>query len=415
MANKVLLIEDDDALRQSLAQTVELAGMTPLPMASYVQARRSIRANFAGVILSDIRMPHQDGFDVLRSAQTADKDLPVILLTGHSDVPTAMRAMKNGAWDYLEKPCSTDRLTEVLRRAQAHRALVLKSRAAERALLRNDPAATHFPGAGPASETLRTALRKVAATRSHVCLYGATGVGRRQAAYAINRLSPDDPVLMRIDANGPLTIPAGGFTSPDRPTDLVCRNMEKASAETVLAVQSLMTAAGLRLIFLSDRPATALPAAEAFDDPAAMNAVVDIHVPTLDQRREDLADIYEMLLRQAARNLDVDMPDIPASVATEIAARQWTGNLPELRAFATATLQGGGSHFDNRAARTLAEQVDAFEKLVITDALKRHNGRAAEAAKSLGLPRNTFYDRLTKHGLSSTDFRQAGDDSGGIN
>ena len=88
MSNQVLLIEDDDALRVSLTQTMELAGFTPIPTSSFVQARRTIRANFSGVILSDIRMPHQDGFDVLAHAKRADADLPVILLTG---IPTCRR------------------------------------------------------------------------------------------------------------------------------------------------------------------------------------------------------------------------------------------------------------------------------------------------------------------------------------
>ena len=160
MTVQVLLIEDDEALRTSLAQTMELEGLAVMPAQNFVQARRSIRANFPGVILSDIRMPHQDGFDVLTTARNADPELPVILMTGHSDVPTAMRAMKEGAYDYLEKPCSTDRLLEVLQRALTHRTLVLKSRRIERALFKSDAAALSFPGSSEVSVNLRRALRQ---------------------------------------------------------------------------------------------------------------------------------------------------------------------------------------------------------------------------------------------------------------
>ncbi len=128
MLHKVILIEDDTDLRRSIEQTLELADLEPIATNGFTQARRSIRANFRGVILSDIQMPDQNGFDVLRFCQAKDPDLPVILLTGHSDVPTAMRAMKEGAYDYLEKPCDPDRLVEVLRRALEHRALVLENR-----------------------------------------------------------------------------------------------------------------------------------------------------------------------------------------------------------------------------------------------------------------------------------------------
>ena len=129
MIKKVLIIEDDPALRASIVQTLELEDLEPIPTGSFTQARRTIRSNFRGIILSDIKMPDHDGFDVLRFVQERDPDLPVVLLTGFSDVPTAMKAMKEGAYDYLEKPCDPNRLTDTLRRALDHRELVLENRA----------------------------------------------------------------------------------------------------------------------------------------------------------------------------------------------------------------------------------------------------------------------------------------------
>ncbi len=129
MTRKVLIIEDDAVLRASIVQTLELEDLEPIPTSGFIQARRSIRSNFNGVILSDIKMPNHDGFEVLRFVQARDSDLPVILLTGYSDVPTAMRAIKEGAYDYLEKPCDPERLIDTLRRALAHRKLVIENRA----------------------------------------------------------------------------------------------------------------------------------------------------------------------------------------------------------------------------------------------------------------------------------------------
>ncbi len=128
MIQKVLIIEDDAALRASVVQSLELEDLEPIPTSNFTQARRSIRSNFRGIVLSDIKMPNHDGFDVLRFTQSRDPDLPVVLMTGYSDVPTAMRAIKEGAYDYLEKPCDPDRLVETLRRALDHRALVLENR-----------------------------------------------------------------------------------------------------------------------------------------------------------------------------------------------------------------------------------------------------------------------------------------------
>lgn len=128
MLTKVLIIEDDAVLRASTVQTLELADLEPIPTSSFTQARRSIRSNFRGVILSDIKMPDHSGFDVLEFANARDTDLPVVLLTGHSDVPTAMHAMRHGAYDFLEKPCDPTKLIDTLTRALEHRALVLENR-----------------------------------------------------------------------------------------------------------------------------------------------------------------------------------------------------------------------------------------------------------------------------------------------
>ncbi|MDC0738274.1 response regulator [Cognatishimia sp. SS12] len=128
MSKKILIIEDDPVLRASIVQTLELEDLEPIPTNGFTQARRSIRSNFNGVILSDIHMPDHTGFDVLEFALARDADLPVVLLTGHSDVPTAMRALKQGAYDYLEKPCDPDALVATLRRALNHRAAVLENR-----------------------------------------------------------------------------------------------------------------------------------------------------------------------------------------------------------------------------------------------------------------------------------------------
>lgn len=157
MIRKVLIIEDDAALRNSIVQLLELEDLEPLPTNGFQQARKSIRSNFRGILLSDIRMPHHDGFDVLRFTQSRDPDLPVVLLTGHSDVATAMRAVKQGAYDYLEKPCDPDRLIDSVRRALSHRSLVLENRAYSDAL----QSAPQETDEGTLTEQLEAQERKI--------------------------------------------------------------------------------------------------------------------------------------------------------------------------------------------------------------------------------------------------------------
>ena len=408
MTGQVLLIEDDEALRSSLAQTIDLAGMTPLAMASFVQAKRSIRSNFTGVVLTDIQMPHQDGFDVLGFAQSVDKDLPVILLTGHSNVPTAMRALREGAYDYLEKPCSTERLIEVLGRALSHRSLVLKSRRIERALIRSDPIASLFPGKGQATQALCSALRQVAGTRSHVHLFGAAGTGKKQAAYALNQAADEPCAFLSLNLSLTGENAIADLKVPDGPWDLSLKHFDLATARQQGDLSKLLQdCPGLRLISSSVHPLRSMRDTTLTDDAELLAATIEIRMPTLAERREDLAEIFEFLLRQTIRSLESDMPEIPDTVLQEVAMRPWPGNLPELRAFAMSFALGKQVQVGPVRNLTLAEQLDAFEKLVLSETLKRTGGRAAEAAKSLGLPRNTFYDRLARYGLSAKDFRPA--------
>jgi len=136
----VLLVDDDAAVREALAQTIDLAGMQPIPAASFVAAKDHIRRDFPGVILSDLRMPGRDGFHLLTYAHEVDNDLPVVLLTGEGDIPLAVAAMEQGAFDFLEKPCAPSELVTVLTRAIAAREAVLASRAETAQTEAGDPA-----------------------------------------------------------------------------------------------------------------------------------------------------------------------------------------------------------------------------------------------------------------------------------
>lgn len=406
MKRQVLLIEDDDGLRTSLAQTIELAGMIPLAMSGYVQARRHLRANFSGVVLSDIRMPHQDGFDVLRAARSADEELPVILLTGHSDVPTAMRAMKEGAWDYLEKPCSTERLVEVLDRAMAHREVVLRSRRVERQLRRNDPALAAFPGSGTVSSAFREQLRAAAEHRLPLHIYGAPGAGRRQAAQVINRLAPEPAEFVQLvvghDAASALRQLGGAGVE----ADIVLVLPEGGDAESLHAAWQEVAAVhpDCRPIVVAGVPSGEVAGAVAGpDDP------MELRVPSLEERREDIPEIFEVALRQAVGGPDADTPEVTEEVLAELTARPWSGNLPELREFARAVAFGGETGLDGTAL-TLAEQMEAFEKRVIEETLRKTGGKAVEAARLLGLPRNTLYDRLARYGISAKSFKPGQED-----
>ncbi|MEM9851388.1 MAG: response regulator [Pseudomonadota bacterium] len=308
MNQSVLLVEDDDALRDSLAQTLEIEGITVIATAQFAQARRVIRANFNGVVLTDIRMPGADGFDVLALARGVDEELPVVMLTGEADVPMAIRAMKEGAWEFLEKPCSTDRLLEVLGRALRARALALRSRASEQRLRRGDLAAVNFPGRSDASRDLRRALRAAAEGRRPVVLTGPAGVGKKQAAHTLFHL---------MDTGGRFqaeTVPlAGNFALAPDTRVLSLKRAERLGHDDAARLNAAgVDRANLRLIAATQG---AVPGWIAARDP------VEIAMPSLADRAPDVSVIFEELLRMAARNADRDMPPVTPDLLARVAGR----------------------------------------------------------------------------------------------
>ena len=146
VANTVLLVEDDKSLRRSIAQVFELEELDVMEAGTVIEAEDHISTSFDGVVLSDIRLPGKDGFDLLAHARKTDADLPVILLTGAGDIPMAVRAMSQGASEFLEKPCHPDELVKKIRHWLKARSLVLENRRLERLLLERDEARRLFPG-----------------------------------------------------------------------------------------------------------------------------------------------------------------------------------------------------------------------------------------------------------------------------
>lgn len=406
MTRQVLLIEDDKVLRIALAQTLALDGMEVVQSASYVACKSWITKEFRGVILSDIRMPGRDGFDVLAASQRVDPDLPVILLTGEGDVPTAVRAMSAGAYDFLEKPCAPDHLIEVLNRAIAHRTLVLKTRQMEQQLRHSDPAAMNFPGPSEVTEDLRAALRRAAGLPVHLHLFGVAGAGRRLAAHTIHALSNDRQVFLTLSLDRARSDLLDAPDIPDVPTTLSVKFLGAATRAHETGILKLIEDhPQLRIITSDPRSLADLRAAGLSKDLYFALTLLEIKVPSLAERKADLPVLFEALVRQACRSLNRDMPIISEGVYAHVTTRDWPDNLPELRNFAHSFVLGLTPQPTAVTDLGLIEQVDAFERMVLSETLRRLDGKASDAAKALGLPRKTFYDKLARHQLRPRDFR----------
>jgi two-component system, NtrC family, C4-dicarboxylate transport response regulator DctD len=141
-------------------------------------------------VISDIRMPGMDGMTLLQRLTLSDRDLPVILITGHAEVSLAVKAMRSGAYDFIEKPFSTQALAAVLRRALDRRALVIENRRLRAAAGQRDDLEARLPGRSPAVIDLRRLIRTLGPSEADALITGPTGAGKEVVAQAMHDLSP---------------------------------------------------------------------------------------------------------------------------------------------------------------------------------------------------------------------------------
>jgi len=202
----VYLIDDDDDFRASLKQALELAGISVADFNRPEKALEQMDEAYAGVIISDVKMAGMDGLQFLMEASEIDEDIPIILVSGHADVSTAVQAIQDGAYDLLEKPFRTQNLIDVVRRAQEKRKLVLENRRLRAQL--NRPRKSLVLGDSNIIRELRGAITRHAPSQANILISGvkqrdeagpsSTGPARQQMQNTQTRLfSGLKPVSMR--------------------------------------------------------------------------------------------------------------------------------------------------------------------------------------------------------------------------
>jgi len=405
----ILLVDDDAAVREALMQTLELNDLNTVPCGSFIEAKDHISRDFAGVILSDIRMPGRDGFHLLRHAQGLDRELPVILLTGEGDIPMAVEAMGQGAFDFLEKPCAPDDLLPVLQRALQTRALVLENRRLKRQLETGDPAARMLFGTSQLAEDLRTRVRAVARLGAEVLVTGPPGAGVSKVAEVIHLMSPDatGPFVKRPSA----TLDAGaldaGFAAAQGGSLFLDEVAALPETSQYTLLERLEADSGARLIAGTTADLALATQEGRFNTELYYRLdVMPVRIPALSERPEDIPVLFRHYVAQAAEQAGLPTPEIPPDHLSALMAQDWPGNARSLMSAAMRFTLGMPEETQEAAELGLVEQMARVERSLLAAALGRQNGRAAQAAKALKLPRKTFYDKLARYGLKPEDFRR---------
>ena len=445
----VLFVDDEDDLRAVAEQTFDLAEMPVETFAEAESALSRISRNFEGVLVTDIRMAGMDGLELMAKCLEIDPAFPVILVTGHGDVELAVASMRDGAYDFIEKPYQPARLVETVRRALDKRRLTLENRALRREVGRRDTTEARLAGRSAVMVALRDRIRAVAPTNADVLITGETGTGKEVAARAIHRSSGrgDAPFVAINCAALPKDLieselfvhEAGAFPGAQRAR---FGRFEHARGGTIFLdeIDSLDLSVQAKLLHaVQNREVTRLGS----NEPAALNCrfiaaskvdleraaaegrfrgdllyrlnVVTLRMPNLAERREDVPNLFLQLVEEAAARYSWTRPDIPGAVLSSIAARDWPGNVRELRNAAERFALGLDTFGETPAAEkpgTLTEKVAAYEKSLISAAIASENGRLRPVYEGLGISRKALYEKMQKHGLERADFVETAPDDG---
>lgn len=446
-APTILLVDDEEDLRRSAAQSLDLSGFSVRDFALAERALDFVSQGFNGAVVTDIRMPGMDGMTLMGRVRDIDADIPVILMTGHGDVQLAVRAMREGAYDFLEKPFKPQHLADVAARAMGLRKLVLENRELRAAAGQRDDLEARMPGRTAAMVDLRYRIRAVAGTDADVLIIGETGAGKEVAARALHDISARAarPFLVINCAALPATLieselfghEAGAFPGAMRAR---YGKFEHARGGTVLLdeIGSMSLDLQARLLrVIQDRAITRLGSNESVPldirfiatSKAELKAevaagrfradllyhlnVVTLNVPSLEERREDVPLLFLQLVGEAAGRYRREPADVPPHVIAEIARRDWPGNVRELRNAADRFVLGLGHRSEDTGNgghdhRTLAERVSDFERRLIESALAAHGGSLKPVYEGFGIGRKTLYEKMQKYGLDRRDHSDDG-------
>ncbi len=466
----VLVLDDDSHLGELLMMRLEANGYRVTVEATARAGLAVLGREPVDAMILDLRLDDADGLDVLERALERAPDVPVVILTAHGTIESAVQAMQRGAYGFLTKPFQDHELLQKLAHAVERTALQRQVADLRRVVGASDDG--HLVGVSPPICRLREAIRRVARTDATVLITGESGTGKELAARSLHDFSPRS--AERFVAINCGAIPAelmeselfghvkGAFTGATRARDGLFRAARGGTlfldeiGEATPAVQVRLLrvieervyttvgsteeqAADVRLIAATNRYLEAEVAAARFrGDLFYRLRVVPLEMPTLRERQEDIPLLTELFLERSAVRHGVAVPHLSRQALEAMMAYPWPGNVRELQNELEAALlladpkSGGGLelasllHVARYAARKatpsgpfahltpsagqalppLKEARDAFERQYLDEAMRRCGGNVAAAARLAGRNRSDFYDLLRKHQITPSGFKR---------
>ncbi|MEJ2762782.1 sigma-54 dependent transcriptional regulator [Photobacterium sp. MCCC 1A19761] len=413
---EVLVIDDDQDVVDAYQQLLEISGYKACAITDPTLALSMLHRNWPGVIVTDMYMPGLSGMELLEQIKALDPDLPVIMITGHGDIPMAVDAVRKGALDFLQKPLQPNELLALLDKHLP----VRQQQIAQRASL-TQSAAELLIGDSPLMVRLREQITEVALTTKDVLIEGAHGVGRHTVARLLHQKSDlgdgpylttaGDSVQCTADLQRSMIAARGGSLCLMHPQDMP-QETQKWLCRFLLEQERLNKKEVRVLAVVEGAPEVQVEQDKLLPELFYFLSQIRFQIPSLKQRNCDILPLFRHFLKQSCQKLSKAVPLIDKAYLNTLSRYEWPGNVLELKnvaeLYAIGIVKLAGQERTKpleQMSSPLDELVDSYEKQVIEDALYLFAGRINDVSNYLQIPRKKLYLRMKKHNLDKAEYK----------
>ena len=436
---KVAIIDDEKDIRESISQWLTLTGYETDVFPDADSALKIIGNGYPGVVISDIRMPGLDGMELLQRLTRVDPKIPVILITGHGDVPMAVHAMRIGAYDFLEKPFEPEKISKLTLSAMKLRQTSLELVKFKKDFSGINKDLTKLIGVSRVWKKITEKLIEIGSANRHLLIKGETGVGKTMLAHTFSGANPrsyKDPLVVSCNIFlSPEVVDNASFLSlvneklllieSARGGDLVLEDIEKLPSQFqdwLLKFLNDQIGSGTRIISIDNSISKDSESTNTLrKDLYFRLADLIIDIPPLRERPEDTLALFNHYLSLYSSEYGLQEIQLTTDDVFKISKFPWPGNIRQLNSVVEKFVSGNRrgyvslssiliddnsrliSHY-NEEGRPLKEYVDSFEKMLITNAMQRYQGSISLVMKELKLPRRTLNEKMAKYDLQRSDY-----------
>ncbi|HEY8024431.1 MAG TPA: sigma-54 dependent transcriptional regulator [Burkholderiaceae bacterium] len=442
---KIAVIEDQTGFRESLELVLQLAEFDVCSFANAEDAMAQLPNLAPDAVLTDLQLPGMDGVEVIKRCRELTPELPVVMMTAHGNVPTAVQAMHSGAYDFIEKPFSNERLIATLRRASEKHRLIMENRSLRSTLAEASGMNGVLCGESAVMKRLRTTILRVAPAPADVLISGETGTGKELVAHLIHTFSKRSGNFVAVNCSA---IPealfeselfgyeAGAFTGAQKQRIgkiehadngtlfldeidsmpfamqakllrvLQEREVERIGSNNVIPVN-------LRVVAATNNDIKVLVEQGKFRaDLFYRLNVVALQLPQLRERLEDIPLLFHNFLEMAVIRFESPPVEPSREIHERLLAYHWPGNVRELKNAAERIvlglplIEGEEDAEAGPSKRSLKDSISAIERLLLESALRRSQGDLQMICTELDVTLSSLYRKLNAYGLEPDSFRK---------